>query len=79
MIQDQAIAQQVSDRLLQVNGALDEAVVFVQDNCSASEIQAFKRAMGEIMYKVFEEALIPIYKKHPILVPEGLRVSGITD
>jgi hypothetical protein len=35
--------------------------------------------MGEIMYKVFEEALIPIYKKHPILVPEGLRVSGITD
>ncbi|MDQ0626980.1 MULTISPECIES: hypothetical protein [Paraburkholderia] len=79
MIQDQAIAQQVSDRLLQVNGALDEAVVFVQDNCSAIEIQAFKRAMGEIMYKVFEEALIPIYKEHPILVPEGLRVSGITD
>ena len=49
MIQDQAIAQQVSDRLLQVNGALDEAIVFVQDNCSAIEIQAFKRAMGEIM------------------------------
>jgi hypothetical protein len=79
MIRNKASAKEVSNRMLKINGALDEAVSFVQDHCSAEELEQFQLAVGEVMYTVFEKALIPIYKEHPDLVPEGQRVSGITD
>jgi hypothetical protein len=76
MIENKAVAEEVSKRLLAVNGALDEAVLFVQASCSADELERSKQAIGEVMYKVFEEGLIPIYRNHPDLAPEGLNVSG---
>ena len=79
MIRDKALALKVCERMLKINGSLDEAIVFVQAHCSTEELDTFKQAMGEIMYVVFEQALIPIYKQHPDLVPQGQRVSGITD
>lgn len=79
MIHDKALALEVSSRLLKVNGALDEAIYLVQAHCSTDELEQFKLAMGEVMYAVFENVLIPIYKEHPDLVPDGQRVSGITD
>lgn len=79
MIHDKALALKVSGRMLKINGALDEAIGFVQAHCSAEEIEDFKQAIGEVMYAVFENALVPIYKEHPELVPEGQRMSGISD
>lgn len=79
MISDKALALEVCNRMLRINGSLDEAIVFVQAHCSTEELESFKQAMGEIIYMVFEQALIPIYKQHPDLVPPGQRVSGITD
>jgi hypothetical protein len=79
MINDKESALEVCNRMLKINGSLDEAIVFVQARCSAKELEIFKQAVGEIMYTVFEQALIPIYKQHPDLVPPGQRVSGITD
>lgn len=79
MIKDKAMALEVCNRMLRINGSLDEAIVFVQAHCSAEELEIFKQAMGEVMYTVFAQALIPIYKQHPDLVPEGQRISGITD
>ncbi|CAB4052109.1 MULTISPECIES: hypothetical protein [Paraburkholderia] len=79
MIHDRTLALEVSERMLAINGALDDAVSLVQTRCSADELEKFKIAVGEVMYTVFEKALIPIYKEHPDLVPEGQRVSGITD
>ncbi|MFM0501268.1 hypothetical protein [Paraburkholderia caffeinilytica] len=79
MIKDKAMALEVCNRLLGINESLNEAIVFVQAHCSTEDLEIFKRAMGEIMYMMFEQALIPIYKQHPDLVPEGQRVSGITD
>jgi hypothetical protein len=79
VINDKALALEVCNRMLRINGSLDEAIVFVQAHCSTEELDKFKQAVGEIMYMVFEQALIPIYKQHPDLGPEGQRVSGITD
>ena len=79
MIRDKRFALEVSNRMLKINGALDEAVSFVQDHCTNEELEQFKFAVGEVMYMVFDKALIPIYNEHPDLVPEGQRVSGITD
>lgn len=79
MIHDKALALEVADRMLKVNQSLDEAVSLVQAKCSVEELNSFRRAVGEVMYMVFEQMLIPIYKEHPDLVPEGQRVSGITD
>ncbi|MFP3566987.1 hypothetical protein [Paraburkholderia sp. SIMBA_030] len=79
MIEDKAVASEVCSRMLKINASIDETIVFVQEHCSVEEVDNFKRAMGEVMYMVFEQALIPIYKKHPELVPDGQRVSGITD
>ncbi len=79
MFKDKTSAMEVSNRMLRINGALDEAVCFVQDHCSAEELELFKLAVGEVMYMVFEKTIIPIYKEHPDLIPEGQRVSGVTD
>ncbi|RFU48440.1 hypothetical protein [Paraburkholderia sp. DHOC27] len=79
MIHDKTSATEVSNRMLKINGELDEAVSFVQDHCSAEELEQFKLAVGEVMYMVFEKALIPIFKEHPDLIPDGQRVSGVTD
>ncbi|MFM0740762.1 hypothetical protein PQQ51_26255 [Paraburkholderia xenovorans] len=79
MFQEKTSAVEVSRRMLKINEALDEAICFVQNHCSSEELENFKIAAGEIMYTVFEQTLIPIYKQHPDLVPEGQRVSGITD
>ncbi|CAE6693089.1 hypothetical protein [Paraburkholderia haematera] len=79
MIKDKALALEVCNRMLSINGSLDEAIVFVQAHCPAEELDTFKQAVGEVMYMVFEQMLIPIYKQHPDLAPEGQRVSGITD
>lgn len=79
MIKDKAMALSVCNRMLRINGSLDEAIVFVRAHCPAEELEIFKQAMGEVMYTVFEQALIPIYKQHPDLVPEGQHISGITD
>ncbi|RDK02139.1 hypothetical protein DLM46_14475 [Paraburkholderia lacunae] len=79
MIEDRDLALEVSNRMLKINASIDDSIIFVQQHCSVEEIERFKMAMGEVMYKVFEEALIPIYKKHPDLVPKGQRVSGIND
>ncbi|MFM0169225.1 hypothetical protein [Paraburkholderia sediminicola] len=79
MIQDKRAAAEVSSRMLKINGALDDAICFVRDHCSAEELEQFKLAVGEVMYTVFEKTIIPIYKEHPDLVPDGQRVSGITD
>lgn len=73
------MAQKVCNRMLRINGSLDEAIVFVQAHCPAEELDTFKQAVGEVIYMVFVQILIPIYKQHPDLVPEGQRVSGITD
>jgi hypothetical protein len=78
VVHDKALALEVSVRMLKVNEALDEAISLVQARCSTEELEKFKLAMGEVMYAVFEKALIPIYKEHPDLVPDGQRVSGIT-
>ena len=79
MFQDKAVALEVSKRMLKINGSLDETIAFVQAHCSNEELEDFKHAMGEVMYMVFEKVLIPVYKRHPELIPEGHRVSGITD
>ncbi|WP_144109518.1 hypothetical protein [Paraburkholderia sp. BCC1886] len=79
MIHNKAVALDVSTRMLDINRAMDEAISVVQAQCSSEELENFKLAMGEIMYMVFDKALIPIYKEHPDLVPEGQRVSGVTD
>lgn len=79
MIHDKALALEVSSLMLKINGSLDEAIGVVQVKCSHEELEELKLAIGEIMYTVFEKMLIPIYKEHPDLVPEGQRVSGITD
>ena len=79
MIQDRKAAEEISNRMLKINATLDEAVCFVQQRCSAEELEQFKLAVGEVMYVVFEKMLIPIYKEHRDLIPAGQRVSGITD
>ncbi|MFM0070246.1 hypothetical protein PQQ86_03615 [Paraburkholderia sediminicola] len=79
MIKDKVSALEGCNRMLRINGSLDEAIVFVQAHCSAEELETVKQAVGEVMYMVFEQMLIPIYKQHPDLVPEGQRLSGTTD
>ncbi|SIN97778.1 hypothetical protein [Paraburkholderia phenazinium] len=49
MFQDKTSATELSNRMPKINRVLDEAVSFVQDWCTAEELEQFQLAVGEVM------------------------------
>lgn len=72
MINNEEIAKQVSQLLLNCGSQLDESVAIVHDNCPPEELHVYRRAVGRIMGDILLEVLNPIYEKHPNLKPPGL-------
>lgn len=73
MIEDERIAKQISDLMLECGARLDESVLLVKNSCSESELNTYRRAVGEIMGNMLTEIMNPLYERHPTLKPKGLR------
>ena len=73
MIENERIAKQISDLMLEYGAHLDESVLLVKNNCSEEELRAYRRAVGEIMGNMLTEIMNPLYERHPTLKPKGLR------
>jgi hypothetical protein len=69
LIENPEVAKYVSQFFLDLNGQLDESIVTVEKGISPAEYKAYKRAIGYVMYEVFDKILEPLYLRHPSLKP----------
>jgi hypothetical protein len=72
MIENQTIAQNISDLLLKITRELDESLLQVQEKCSENEFIAYRKVIAQIMSIIYWDALKYIYIKHPSLKPKVL-------
>jgi hypothetical protein len=73
MVEDEGIAKQISDLMVEFGGRLDGSVALVKENCSEDELKTYRRAVGTIMAEMLFQVMNPLYKRHPGLKPEGLK------
>ncbi|WP_144111981.1 hypothetical protein [Paraburkholderia sp. BCC1886] len=71
MIEDKNTATEVVTLLYDANRSVNDAIKIVQANCSAEVFSTFRRGMADVIYTLFETAIVPICKQHPELIPEG--------
>jgi len=65
-------AKHVLETFLSINGQMDEAIVAIQTKSTPEEYARFKKAVGYVMYEVFDKIIEPICKRHPPLRPPGM-------
>lgn len=69
MIADKDIARQIGDSMFEIVGQIEASIKVVEQSCSAQELLAYKRAVGKVIYELYESLLEPLYKEHPNLRP----------
>lgn len=72
MINDSAIAKEISDLMLKYGARLDASVAQVQKRASAQEFEAYRAAIGKILGAMLLEVMNPLYARHPHLKPDRL-------
>lgn len=72
MINDPAIAKQVSDLMVETLARLDRSTAMVMDVCPPEEFNAYRRAAGAVMAEIVLEILNPLYSMHPLLKPKEM-------
>jgi hypothetical protein len=73
MIENEGIAQQVSELMLEYGARLDKSVALIKEHCSEQELQIYRRAVGTIMTDMLLQVMNPIYARHPGLKPKELK------
>ena len=73
MINDESVAKQISDLMLEYGARLDASVALVRGRCTEDEFRAYRSAVGEVMGAMLLEIMNPLYARHPALKPDGLR------
>ncbi len=77
MIDNKETAEQVIARLYDANKSVNDAIKIVQANCAPEVFSTFRRGMADVIYELFEKAVVPICRQHPDLIPEGETLDGI--
>jgi hypothetical protein len=73
MIEQKDVAVEVSKLMPEFGSRLDTSVALIQAKCSATELQAYRRAIGKIMAEMWVEVMNPLYGRHPDLKPKELK------
>jgi hypothetical protein len=71
MIEDKDTATEVIGLLYDANKSVNDAIKLVQEKCSPDVFATFRRGMADVIYTLFETAIVPICRQHPELIPEG--------
>jgi len=71
MIVDKCLAKKVVDLMHDIAGQIEASIGIVRGNSSSEQLLAYKRAVGKVIYELYEEVLEPLYKEHPTLRPPG--------
>jgi hypothetical protein len=70
---DVKAATEIRDRVLKCIAELNEAVRASQDECSDVEFRTFRKTCGSLMYDLWEQLLVPIFREHPQLKPDVMK------
>jgi hypothetical protein len=73
MVDDERIAKQISDLMVEFGGRLDGSIALVKENCSEEEFKTYRTAVSGILVEMLFEVMNPLYKRHPGLKPPGLK------
>lgn len=69
MISNVDAARRVVALLLDASGAIDQSVAEVRDHGTSEELKAYAKVAGGILGQIMSEALNPLFREHPELVP----------
>ncbi|MFL9886559.1 hypothetical protein PQR66_26195 [Paraburkholderia agricolaris] len=72
MIKNRETAVELSNRLLKISGAINDAIIFAQDRCPDDEFKEFRLAMGRLLDRLYVLGLEPLYEEHPDIAPPEL-------
>jgi len=73
LFENQETAKHILQVFLNINGQMDESIVEIEKGTTPEEMKAFKRAVGYVMYEVFDKIIEPICKRHPSLKPPEMQ------
>ena len=71
MIENPAVAKQLSDLMKDMFNRLSEVSYVVEKECSTEEYKAFVRSIGNITTGIVFDVMEPLYEKHPDLAPSN--------
>lgn len=69
MIKEENTAAEVDHTLRNVYSILEKSIRYVNDNCSETESQRYRHAIGKIFYTLIFDLWEPLYQEHPALKP----------
>jgi hypothetical protein len=62
MVENEGIAKQISDLMVEFGGRLDGSVALVKDNCGEAELKEYRRAVGAIMAEMLFRVMNPLLR-----------------
>jgi hypothetical protein len=73
MIDNEEVARQVSDLMLEFGRRLNASTALVQDHSSPAEFHVYREAVAKIMADMLLDIMNPLYARHPSLKPPQLK------
>lgn len=70
---DRKIAEKVVPALFEASGKMNDALLLIQEGCSAEEFAAFRKGTGRAMGYWYTEVIDPILREYPDLTPENIK------
>lgn len=72
MFEDDDVAKQINELMLEFRIRLSDSVGYVRETCSEEEVLQYKKAVGKVLGYMIYEIIEPIYDRHPVLRPGDL-------
>lgn len=73
MIDNEDVARQVSDLMIEYAHRLNASIVLVRDRGSPEEFHVYREAVAKIMTDMLLEIMNPLYARHRNLMPPGFK------
>jgi hypothetical protein len=73
MIDNEDIARQVSDLMVEFSHRLNASLVLVRDHGSPEEFHVYRDAIAKILTDMLFEVMNPLYSRHTNLKPPGFK------
>ncbi len=72
MIANEQLAQEVNERILEINRLLNDLAKIVQEQAPSDEERRFRHAVGAVSGELLLAIANPLYRQHPALKPPEL-------
>jgi len=72
VINDKALAREISSLMLETSAKIDESILTVQKSCTPREFDAYRAGCAKVLGYILIEILNPLYQAHPDLKPKDL-------